>query len=204
MDRIIVGVSGASGIILALRTIVAVIEAGFEVDLVLSKAALLTAKEELGPSFARAGGFIEVLPHMAQERVTIHPINNFAASIASGSYKTQGMIIVPCSMATLAAVALGMSDNLLRRAADVILKERRKLVLVPRETPLSAIHLQHMLSLTQMGAVIVPPVPAWYTMPKTLEDVEKFIVGKALDAFGINNSLYPGWCGTTSIKLCDV
>jgi 4-hydroxy-3-polyprenylbenzoate decarboxylase len=193
MARIVVGVSGASGTILAYKTIYALVHAGYDVDLVLTKAALMTAGQEMGKEFATTKGFLSHLDDKALEKVTHHPINDFGATIASGSFKTEGMIIVPCSMATLAAVGLGLSDNLIRRAADVVIKERRKLVIVPREAPLSAIHLQHMLSLSQVGAYIVAPVPAWYTLPKSLSDIEDFIVGKILDCFGIEHKLYPRW-----------
>lgn len=188
MANIIVGISGASGIILAHKTIEALIAAGFHIDLVISTAALATAKQEID-----RGSPKKLLEGFPPASVTLHPLYDFAASIASGSYKAEGMVIVPCSMATLAAVALGLSDNLLRRAGDVCLKERRPLVLVPRETPLSAIHLRHMLTLTEMGAHIVPPMPAWYNKPQTLADVEDFIVGKVLDCLKVSHTLYPSW-----------
>jgi 4-hydroxy-3-polyprenylbenzoate decarboxylase len=193
VGRIVVGVSGASGIILAYKTIYALTKAGFFVDLVLTKAALMTAGQEMGKEFATNKGFLQHLDEPSKDKVILHHLNDFGASIASGSYKTEGMVIVPCSMATLAAVSMGLSDNLIRRAADVVIKERRKLVVVPREAPLSPIHLEHMLNLSKVGAYIVPPVPAWYTNPKSLEDVEDFIVGKILDCFGIDNNLYPRW-----------
>lgn len=188
MKKMIVGISGASGIVLALKTLQGLITAGYHIDLVITGAALATAKQELGLSTPK-----KLLGSFPDESVTLHSLYDFAAAIASGSYKAEGMIIVPCSMSTLAAVALGLSDNLLRRAADVCLKERRPLVLVPRETPLSAIHLRHMLSLTEMGAHIVPPMPAWYNLPQSLNDVEDFIVGKVLDTLKIPHSLYPSW-----------
>ena len=124
--------------------------------------------------------------------MSIHSIADFGSPIASGTFLTHGMVVIPCSMATLAAIATGLSDNLLRRAADVILKERRRLILVPREAPLSSIHLQHMLTLSNMGAVIVPPQPAWYTFPKTIGDVEDHIVGRVLDMLGIHTQ-YARW-----------
>lgn len=195
MNRVVVGVTGASGIILAYKAIKALVSARFHVDLVISKAALMTAALEMGTSFGTLQGFVASFDENIKEHLTLHAEKNFGASIASGSYRTKGMLIVPCSMATLAAVALGLSDNLLRRSADVTLKERRPLVVVPRETPLSSIHLEHMLSLSRMGATIVPPIPAWYTLPKTLDDIENFIVGRILDALGIDNELYPRWEG---------
>lgn len=193
MERIVVGVSGASGTILACKTIYALTQAGYFVDLVLTKAALMTAGQEMGKEFATAKGFLHHLDESSKQKITHHQLNDFGASIASGSFKTKGMVIVPCSMATLAAVSMGLSDNLIRRAADVVIKEQRKLVVVPREAPLSSIHLQHMLNLSKVGAYILPPVPAWYTKPTSLDEVENFIVGKILDCFGIEHKLYPRW-----------
>lgn len=116
----------------------------------------------------------------------LHATDNQAASISSGSYKTDGMIVAPCSMKTLAAIRTGYSDNLISRAADVVLKERRKLVLVVRESPLSEIHLENMLALTRMGAVILPPVPAFYNVPKSVDDIVHHLVGRVLDQFGLD------------------
>jgi 4-hydroxy-3-polyprenylbenzoate decarboxylase len=193
MKHIVVGVSGASGVILALKVIKVLVERGYFIDLILTKAALMTAALEMGQEFGTKKGFLNSLKPQYLSFIELHELNNFGASIASGSFKTEGMLLIPCSMATLAAVAMGLSDNLLRRAADVVLKERRPLVIVPRESPLSVIHLKHMLSLTEAGAIIVPPVPAWYNHPASLDDVENFIVGKALDALAIDHDLYTRW-----------
>lgn len=186
MGRLVVGVSGASGVVLAHRLISQV---DCEVDLVMTPSALYTASLEMGREFATVKRFAESLP----KKVKVHGINDVGAGIASGSYPTLGMVIVPCSMTTVAAIAVGLGDNCLRRAADVTLKERRPLVIVPRESPLSEIHLENLLKLTKRGATIVPPMPAWYTNPKTLEDVENFIVGKILDALKMDHALYPRW-----------
>lgn len=202
MARIVVGISGASGIVLAYKTIIALAERGYEVDLVMSSHAAYAALLEMGKDFGSAAKFIAQLPEAVQKCVTLHSINDVGSAIGSGSYKTEGMVLIPCSMATLAAIACGLADNCLRRAADVMLKERRKLVLVPRETPLSEIHLENMLRLTRMGAMIVPPVPAWYNVPKTVDEIECFIVGKALDALGVDHDLYPRWKGSQGNGGC--
>jgi 4-hydroxy-3-polyprenylbenzoate decarboxylase len=193
MARIIVASSGASGIILTLKTLKCLAELGHFVDFVISPHALYTASLELGKEYSTVGRILQSLPDFVQKNIIHHPIQDLGTSISSGSYKTSGMLVIPCSMATLAAITYGLADNALRRAADVMLKERRPLVLVPRETPLSEIHLENMLKLTKMGAIIVPPVPAWYVLPKTVDDIENFIVGKALDALNIEHTLYPRW-----------
>ena len=195
MARIVVGITGASGTRLGHLAIQAIVDAGFEVDLILTKAALVTASLEVGPQWATPSRFCESLGEARQERVVLHPIGSISSTIASGSYRTAGMLVIPCSMATLAAIALGLADNLLRRAADVTLKEKRPFVVVPRETPLSEIHLEHMLKISRIGGSIVPPVPAWYTRPKDIVDVERFVVGRALDALKIDHALYAAWNG---------
>lgn len=193
MARIIVGVTGASGIVLALKTISALGELGHEIELVMTQYALYTATYELGKEYSSTTKFLQKIPENIRDKIKVHSIHDSGASICSGSYITQGMIIIPCSMATLAAVSYGLSDNCLRRAADVIIKEKRPLVIVPRETPLSEIHLENMLRLTRVGASILPPVPAWYNAPQSLDDMENFIVGKALDLLKIEHKLYKRW-----------
>lgn len=195
MARIIVGISGASGIVLAHRAVDVLTALGHDVELIMTRDACCTAVAELGSDFGTPERFVEKLSKEQQGRITLHKIQDFTSTIASGTYPVDGMLIIPCSMSTLAAVRVGLSDNLLRRAADVTLKERRRLVIVPRETPLSEIHLENMLMLTRMGAVIVPPLPAWYLKPQGLRDVEDFIVGRALGAFQIDANLYPKWSG---------
>lgn len=196
MARFIVAVSGASGIILAAHALTALAEGGHEIELVMTPHALYTAALEMGKKYGTARTFLTHLPPSTQKRVKLHNINDIGSTIASGTYKVDGMLLIPCSMATLAAIAVGLADNLLRRAADVTLKERRKLVIVPRESPLGAIHLENMLKLTQRGATIVPPIPAWYLSPQSLTDIELFIVGKALDALNLPHTLYKPWSGT--------
>lgn len=193
MARYVVGISGASGIILAFKAIQQLIQLDYDIDLVMSSAATYTALEELGPEFAGAKKFVAQLPEWMQSKVCLHSNHDFAASIASGSYQVKGMLLIPCSMATLAAVATGLSDNLLRRAVDVNMKERRRVVIVPREAPLSDIHLENMLRLSRMGAVILPPVPAWYSLPKNLSEMEDSIVGRCLDLLGETEHQYPRW-----------
>lgn len=193
MGRFVVGVSGASGIILAKRLIVALATSGHFVELVMSQEALYTASLELGKESSSALKFVKQMPQEVQDNVTIHPIQDIGCSIASGSYLVDGMIIIPCSMTTIAALAVGLGDNALRRAADVTLKEKRPLIIVPREAPLSTLHLENLLKLSQLGATIIPPMPGWYAEPKTIEDVENFVVGKVLDILHIDHSLYKRW-----------
>ena len=124
-------------------------------------------------------------------RVVYHPHDDFRAGIASGSFRTGGMVVAPCSMSTLASIAHGITTNLVTRAADVHLKERRKLILVPRETPLSLVHLENMVAVTRAGAVVLPAMPGWYHRPKTLDDLVRFVVGRICDQLGVTNTLIP-------------
>lgn len=201
MARIVVGISGASGIVLAHRAISLLASLGHTIELVMTKQASLTALEEMGKEYATSEKFVASFPHAVQEQIQLHALHNFSAPIASGSYQTMGMLLLPCSMTSLAAIACGLSDNLLRRAADVTLKEKRKLVIVPREAPLHEIHLENMLKLARAGATIVPPVPAWYTRPQTLADMENAIVGRVLDAMGIETDCYPRWGEVQSVLM---
>lgn len=193
MGRFVVGISGASGVILAHRLMEELTSSGHTIELVMSQSAQYTASIELGKELATAAKYVAQLPVSMKGSISIHSIHDVGCAIASGSYPVDGMIIIPCSMATLAAIAVGLSDNVLRRAADVTLKEKRPLIIVPRESPLSELHLENLLKLCRLGATIVPPVPAWYTAPQTLEDVENFIVGKVLDALHLDHQLYKRW-----------
>jgi polyprenyl P-hydroxybenzoate/phenylacrylic acid decarboxylase-like protein len=183
-DRLIIGVSGSSAphlgvrLLLALRAIDAV-----ETHLVVSHGARQSLKLELGMTVAE----LEELADVA------YPADDLAAAISSGSFRTLGMAVIPCSMRTLAAVATGVTSDLLTRAADVCLKERRRLVLVPRETPLNLIHIRNMETVTLAGGVILPPVPAFYHRPATIDDLLDHIAGKVLDQFGIEHSLFSRW-----------
>ncbi len=181
--RIIVGMSGATGAIFGIRMLEALRTFGVETHLVMSKWAETTIRLETEYSIAEVKELASV----------VHDSMNQAASISSGSFRVDGMIIAPCSMKSLASIRAGMSDGLLGRAADVILKERKKLVILAREAPLNDIHLENMLALSKMGAVIIPPVPAFYNHPKTIDDIVNHIVARTLDQFEINNSLTKRW-----------
>jgi flavin prenyltransferase len=183
MKKIVVGISGASGAIYGVRILEALKDCGVETHLILSSWAEKTIKIETPYS-------IDEVKALASY---VHSSSNQAAIISSGSFLTDGMIIAPCSMKTLASVSYGLADNLLSRAADVILKERRKLVIVPREAPLSQIHLENMLRLTKMGSVILPPMPAFYNKPETIDDIINHTVARVLDQFGIDNNLTTRW-----------
>lgn len=183
--RIIVGISGASGIVYGLRALQLLRDCAVETHLVISKSAKLTLHHELDMPLAD----IETLA------TEVHPINDIGASIASGSFATDGMLIAPCSVRTMAEIATGVTSTLLTRAADVVLKERRRLVLMVRETPLHTGHLRTMTQLSEMGAVIAPPVPAFYTRPQTLNDMVTQTVGRALDLFDIRHDKVQRWQG---------
>lgn len=200
MATVVVGVSGASGICLAHLAIDALTSAGHAVHLIMTRDALITAHHEMGQGFSSLERFVSSFSVEQQALISSHRNQDMMAPIASGSFRTDGMLIVPCSMTTLAAVATGLGDTLLRRAADVTLKERRKLVLCPRESPFSLIHLENMLRLTQAGAVVVPPVPAWYLLPKSVEEVNKTIVSRLLDQLGIYLDLSKRWGEPVSLS----
>ncbi|ODT99541.1 MAG: aromatic acid decarboxylase [Planctomycetes bacterium SCN 63-9] len=181
--RLIVGVTGATGIVYAVRALEMLRSIGIETHLVVSRAAELTreyetdlAKDDLAAMADHAYGIMDV-----------------AAPIASGSFKTLGMLIAPASMRSVAEIATGVTSTLLTRAADVVLKERRKLVLMVRETPLSLIHLRNLVTITEAGGIIFPPVPAFYTRPTTLDEVVDQTVGRALDQFGLQLETFPRW-----------
>ncbi|MBF8377628.1 UbiX family flavin prenyltransferase [Alicyclobacillus mali] len=180
--RIVVGMTGATGAPLAVRTLQALRDLGVETHLICSRWAETTLKLETQLS----------LPDLHRLAATVHRLDNLAASVASGSYRTDGMVIVPCSMKTMAAIRMGLSDNLIVRAADVTLKERRPLVLVVREAPLHELHLENMQALARAGAVIFPPVLGFYHRPRTLDDVIDHIVGRILDQFGLSMPV-PRW-----------
>jgi 4-hydroxy-3-polyprenylbenzoate decarboxylase len=183
--RLIVAITGTTGSIFGVRALQLLQGSEWETHLMVSKWGLRTLSHETRFS-------LEELKQMA---TVWHPADDQGAIISSGSFLTRGMLIAPCSMRTLAAIAHGYSENLIHRAADVVLKERRKLVLVVRETPLNDIHLENMLKLSRMGAVIVPPVPAFYNHPSTLDDIIDQVAMRALDHFGLHLDVAGRWSG---------
>lgn len=186
--RIIIGISGATGVVYAVRLLEVLRELGIETHLVMSKAGEMTAAYESDRPVKAIKALADV----------VYPIGDVGAAISSGSFRTMGMIVAPCSMRSVAEIASGASSNLLTRAADVCLKERRRLVLVARETPLHAGHLRAMLAVTEQGGIISPPVPAFYARPATLEDVVDHMVGRVLDLFDIDAGLVDRWAGQAS------
>ena len=182
-SRIIVGISGASGVIYGVRLLEALKPLPVETHLVMTRTAEVTLAHETRLKVAAVRKLADVA----------YKIDDLAAAISSGSFRTMGMVVAPCSMRSLGEIAHGISSNLLTRAADVILKERRRLVLVARETPLSTIHLRNMLTLSEMGAVIAPPVPAFYNRPGSLDDIVDHTVGRLLDLFGLDTGKVKRW-----------
>lgn len=195
--RIAVGVTGASGAIYAVRTIAALLEAGCHLEIVFSDYGKRLLMDELG-----AEAKVEHLPVLLEAKYgpnvrkgtfVVHSNKDLGASLASGSHQCTGMVIVPCSMKTLAGVALGLSRSLIERAADVMLKEQRKLILVPRETPMSLPALRHQVAAAEAGAMILPAMPAFYQKPQTIDDLADFIAGKILNGLGFEQHLFAPW-----------
>jgi 4-hydroxy-3-polyprenylbenzoate decarboxylase len=180
---LVVGISGASGVIYGVRLLEVLRDNGIPSHLIISKSAALTLKEETGFS----------IEHVRKLAAVTHSNGDLGASVSSGSFKTRGMVIVPCSIRTLSDVAYGTTSQLLSRAADVTLKERRRLVLVVRETPLHAGHLRSMTAATENGAIIMPPVPAFYHRPQSIDDIVNQTVGRCLDLFDIDPGLVKRW-----------
>ncbi len=196
---IVIGVSGASGLIYAVRAVKFLLQAGLTVDLVASKGAYQVWRAEQGIAMPSKPELqVEFWREQTQAgtgTLICHTATNLGASIASGSYRTLGMVIIPCSMATVGKLAAGLSNDLLERAADVQLKEGGKLVLVPRETPWSLIHLRNLTHLAEAGARIVPAIPAWYHQPQTILDLVDFVVARALDQFQLDCVPLQRWQG---------
>jgi 4-hydroxy-3-polyprenylbenzoate decarboxylase len=194
-----IGITGASGALYATRTLAALLEQGVHVELVVSDYGRRLLRDELGDA-ANLDQLVPYLterygPGVAAGSLNLHSNRDLGATIASGSHGCSGMAIVPCSMKTLAAVAHGLSRNLIERAADVMLKERRPLIIVPRETPMSLPQLRNMVLCAEAGAMILPAMPAFYQQPKTLDDLADFLAGKILSALGFGHELYPPWTG---------
>lgn len=184
--RVVVGITGATGAVYGVRLLERLaLVPGVETHLVVSDAASLTLHQEVGMQRRE----VEALAHV------VHKNREIGASIASGSFQTDGMVIAPCSMKTLAAVAHGLADNLVARAADVILKERRRLVLMVRETPLNLAHLRNMTAVTEMGGIIFPPLPSFYHRPASIEEMVDHTLDRVLDLLGIENAAAPRWSG---------
>lgn len=182
--RVIVAISGATGVIYGIKLLEALQDNKlYEIHLLISPWAERIIKSETNFSVKQVKNYASYY----------YEINDFNAPIASGSFKTDGMVIIPCSMKTLSAIAHGYADNLITRSADVIIKEKRKLILIPRETPLSTIHLENMVKLARLGIVILPPIPAFYYKPKSLIEIIDHLTSKILDNLGIENHLYKRW-----------
>jgi 4-hydroxy-3-polyprenylbenzoate decarboxylase len=196
---IAVAITGASGAIYAMRTLAALLERGCHIELVVSDYGRRLLRDELGDT-ASIDKLTEYLAAKYGAAVrngatTIYSNKDLGAKIASGSQGCEGMVVVPCSMKSLAGIAHGLSRNLVERAADVMLKERRLLIIVPRETPMSLPQLKNMVLCAEAGAMIMPAMPAFYQMPQTLDDLADFMAGKILSAFGFEHDLYPAWKG---------
>lgn len=185
MSKIIVGITGASGAVYGIRLLEILHKASIETHLVVSQAGKLVVEHECGITFNQ-------LTSLAAKT---YNVDDFTAAIASGSFQTRAMVVAPCSMKTLGFIANGIADNLMIRAADCILKEGRKLILVPRETPLTAIHLENMLKLARLGVHILPASPGFYHLPATLTEAIDMVVGKICDVLGVEHSLFKRWEG---------
>ncbi len=188
IQRLVIGISGASGAAYGLKALELSRSVGVETHLVVSRAALLTLHQELGIQKSELSDRADV----------VHSAADVGASIASGSFRTMGMLVAPCSVKTMSEIASGVTSTLMSRAADVVLKERRRLVLMVRETPLHLGHLKRMTALTEMGAIIMPPVPAFYSHPESIDEMVCHSVGRALDLFGIETGTVKRWDGLKS------
>lgn len=191
--RLIVGITGASGAIYGVRLLKLLQTTDIETHLVMSRSAKITLTQEMDIGTAEVSALASV----------VHPVDNIGASIASGSFGTMGMVIAPCSMRSLAEIATGVTSSLVTRAADVVLKERRRLVLLVREAPLHLGHLRAMAAATEIGAIVYPPVPAFYARPTSLEQMVDHTLGRVLDLFDIDNPAVSRWGGLNSIKNDD-
>ena len=196
---IVLAITGASGALYAVRTMAALLERGCHVEVIVSEYGRRLLRDELG-DMAAVDKLVDYLvskygSDVRNGSTTLHSNKDLGAKIASGSQGCEGMVVVPCSMKTLAGIAHGLSRNLVERAADVMLKERRSLVIVPRETPMSLPQLKNMVLCAEAGAMVMPAMPAFYQMPQTLDDLADFMAGKILSALGFEHHLYPAWKG---------
>jgi len=197
--KIAFAITGASGALYAVRTLSELLARGVHVELVVSDYGKRLLRDELGDEASTE----KLLPYLAAKYgvkvneglLTVHSNRDLGATIASGSHNCSAMAIVPCSMKTLAGIAHGLSRNLVERAADVMLKEQRRLVIVPRETPMSLPALRNMVLCAEAGAMVVPAMPAFYQLPRSLDDLADFMAGKILSALGFEHDLYPAWTG---------
>jgi 4-hydroxy-3-polyprenylbenzoate decarboxylase len=196
---IVVAVTGASGALYATRTMAALLERGWHLELVVSDYGRRLLRDELGEaaSIDKMAGYLaeKYGAGVRSGTFTLYSNRDLGAKIASGSQGADAMVVVPCSMKSLAGIAHGLSRNLVERAADVMLKERRRLIIVPRETPMSLPQLRNMVLCAEAGAMIMPAMPAFYQMPHTLDDLADFMAGKILSALGLSHELYPSWKG---------
>ncbi|MGN7311212.1 UbiX family flavin prenyltransferase [Alkalicoccobacillus gibsonii] len=189
----IVGMTGASGGIYGIRLVQELLGTGHDVHLVLTEATWQVFQAEMKLDITDRDQVIHDLFNEHRDHLHVYDLHNYAAPIASGSFRTKGMIVIPCSMGSLSGMAIGASGNLIERAADVMLKEKRPLVIVPRETPLHQIQLENMLTLSKAGATILPAMPGFYHNPTTMEELIDFVVGKALDVLGVEHELFKRW-----------
>jgi 4-hydroxy-3-polyprenylbenzoate decarboxylase len=189
----VIGITGASGVVYGIKLCEFMLSVGKTVHLLITDAGWRVLHDELDWEVTRRQETLEQFFKPLRGKLIYHPIQDIGASVASGSFRTEGMVIIPCSMGTLSAIAHGASDNLLERTADVMLKEGRKLVIVPRETPLHTIHLENMLKLAKMGVRIIPAMPAFYQRPQSLDELVQFLVGKVLDSIDIEHEMYTRW-----------
>jgi 4-hydroxy-3-polyprenylbenzoate decarboxylase len=196
---LVLAMTGASGSPYAVRLLQVLCRAGRTVHLTISTSATQVMREEVGLSVALNRFDPTVFGDLGPGQLIYHHQSDFSAGIASGSFRTGGMVIAPCSMSTLASVAHGITTNLVTRAADVHLKERRKLIFVPRETPLSLVHLENMTAVTRAGAIVLPAMPGWYHKPKTLEDLVDFVVARICDQLGVEVDLMKRWGDSSSV-----
>jgi len=190
LSKLIIGITGASGSIYAMRLVEILLKQGHQIHLVATDNGRNVFQSETEKSI---DSLTDDLPSEYMSNITIYNNSDLFAPISSGSFQTDGMVVIPCSMSTLGEIAAASSKNLLGRAADVCLKEKRRLVLVPRETPLNIIHMKNMLTLSEAGTVILPASPGFYQKPRTLDDLVDFIVSRVLDSLGIQNDLYNRW-----------